>query len=56
MAIPKDRDPIELFQEWYAEAQKLPLEEPTAVTLATADAAGRPHLRVVLLKGLDERG
>lgn len=56
MAIPKDRDPIELFQEWYAEAQKLPLEEPTSMTLATADTSGRPHLRVVLLKGLDERG
>ncbi|MDX9975731.1 MAG: pyridoxamine 5'-phosphate oxidase [FCB group bacterium] len=56
MAIPKDRDPIELFQEWYAEAQKLALEEPTAMTLATADPSGRPHLRVVLLKGLDERG
>lgn len=56
MAIPKDRDPIELFQEWYAEAQKLALEEPTAMTLATADSDGRPHLRVVLLKGLDERG
>jgi pyridoxamine 5'-phosphate oxidase len=56
MAIAKDRNPIELFQEWYAEAQKLPLEEPTAMTLATADAQGRPHLRVVLLKGLDDRG
>lgn len=56
MAIPKDADPIELFKQWYAEAQKLPLDEPTAVTLATADATGRPSARVVLLKALDERG
>jgi pyridoxamine 5'-phosphate oxidase len=54
--IPLDADPIELFKEWYAEAQKLPLEEPTAMTLATANAAGVPSLRVVLLKAVDARG
>lgn len=56
MAIPKDADPIELFKKWYAEAQKLPLDEPTAVTLATADASGMPSARVILLKGIDGRG
>lgn len=56
MSIPLDADPIELFKQWYAEAQKLPLEEPTAMTLATADATGMPSARVVLLKAVDERG
>ncbi len=56
MAISKDADPIELFKQWYGEAQKLPLEEPTSMTLATADAQGRPSVRVVLLKAVDHRG
>lgn len=51
-------DPFALFHQWFAEAVKteqLPVE-PNAMTLATVDAAGRPHCRVLLLKGLDERG
>ena len=49
-------DPIALFAEWYGEAQNCGLQEPTAVTLATADGQGRPTARMVLLKGHDERG
>lgn len=49
-------DPIALFAEWYGEAAKCGLKEPTAVTLATADGQGRPTARMVLLKGHDERG
>lgn len=56
MSIPKDADPIDLFAQWYGEAQKLPLEEPTAMTLATVDASGMPSARVVLLKSFDHRG
>jgi pyridoxamine 5'-phosphate oxidase len=49
-------DPIALFQEWLAAAQAANLELPEAMTLATADADGRPSARTVLLKGVDERG
>ena len=51
-------EPLALFRSWFADAVKteqLPVE-PNAMTLATVDADGRPHCRVVLLKGLDERG
>jgi len=45
-----------LFAEWYGGAQEYGFEEPSAVALATADAEGRPSIRMVLLKGADERG
>ncbi|MCY1279431.1 Pyridoxine/pyridoxamine 5'-phosphate oxidase [compost metagenome] len=51
-------EPFALFRQWFDEARKteqLPVE-PNAMTLATVDAEGRPHCRVLLLKGLDERG
>jgi pyridoxamine 5'-phosphate oxidase len=50
------QDPIGLFREWFAEAEKAEPEYPNAMTLATADAAGRPSARMVLLKGVDEKG
>src|SRR5260370_37489171 len=40
------------FERWLDEAIRAELPEPTAMTLATADAAGRPSARIVLLKGL----
>jgi pyridoxamine 5'-phosphate oxidase len=49
-------DPIEQLRSWLAQAQAAYPEEFTAMTLATADRDGRPSARVVLLKGLDERG
>lgn len=51
-----DGDPIEQFQTWFDEALDAEVEEPNAMTLATTDATGRPAARIVLLKGLDERG
>jgi len=51
-----DSDPIEQFQTWFDEALDAEVEEPNAMTLATTDATGRPAARIVLLKGLDERG
>ncbi|MBA1272451.1 pyridoxamine 5'-phosphate oxidase [Stutzerimonas azotifigens] len=51
-------EPFALFRRWFTEAVKteqIPVE-PNAMTLATVDAEGRPHCRVLLLKGLDERG
>ncbi|MBH3337864.1 pyridoxamine 5'-phosphate oxidase [Pseudomonas mendocina] len=51
-------EPFALFRQWFDDAVKteqLPVE-PNAMTLATVDEQGRPHCRVLLLKGLDERG
>lgn len=51
-----DPDPLRQFQLWFEQAVAAGLPEPNAMTLATADAAGRPSARVVLLKGFDRRG
>ncbi|XLX41795.1 pyridoxamine 5'-phosphate oxidase [Ectopseudomonas mendocina] len=51
-------EPFALFRQWFDDAVKteqLPVE-PNAMTLATVDEQGCPHCRVLLLKGLDERG
>ena len=40
-------DPLALFADWYAGARDTAPGDPTAVTLATADASGRPAARVV---------
>ena len=48
--------PFEQFQLWLQEAIDLPIAEPTAMALATANAHGKPSSRIVLLKGLDNRG
>lgn len=44
-------DPFALFDAWYAEARTSEPNDPNAMALATADAAGRPSVRMVLLKG-----
>ena len=44
-------DPFALFDEWFAEARASELNDPNAMALATAGADGRPHVRMVLLKG-----
>jgi pyridoxamine 5'-phosphate oxidase len=49
-------DPHALFEEWMAEAVQSEPNDPNAMALATADAAGRPSVRMVLLKGHDARG
>ena len=51
-----DRDPMKQFGVWMVEAIHAQVPEPTAMTLATADARGRPSARIVLLKGMDPRG
>jgi len=48
-------DPLEQFRSWFAEAAEA-LEVPEAMALATATPAGAPSVRMVLLKGFDERG
>ena len=49
-------DPIARFQALFEKAQAVEPHDATAMTLATADARGRPSARVVLLKGVDARG
>src|SRR5215510_9161442 len=49
-------DPIARFQRWYAQARASHIEQPDAMTLATADARGRPSARMVLLKHADAAG
>ncbi|HEX8554336.1 MAG TPA: pyridoxamine 5'-phosphate oxidase [Sphingomonas sp.] len=44
-------DPFALFDRWFAEAEASEPNDPNAMALATADAAGRPSVRMVLLKG-----
>jgi pyridoxamine 5'-phosphate oxidase len=51
-----DPDPIKQFSRWWDEALKSEVMEVNAMTLATADAAGRPTARTVLLKGFDALG
>lgn len=51
-----DRDPLKQFGVWMVEAIHAQVPEPTAMSLATASAEGRPSARIVLLKGLDPRG
>jgi len=51
-----DADPIRQFQTWFAQALDAQLPEPNAMTVATVDADGRPAARILLIKGVDERG
>lgn len=52
-------DPLELFVQWFADAKAVTEPawfEPNAMTLATASREGVPDARIVLLKGVDDRG
>lgn len=51
-----DQDPYALFAAWMEEATRGEPNDPNAMALATADAEGRPSVRMVLLKGVDPRG
>ncbi len=51
-----DPDPLRQFATWYADAAQAGLREPGAVAVATSTAEGVPSVRMVLLKGYDERG
>ena len=51
-----DSNPIEQFQLWFQQALDADILEPNAMTLATATPDGKPTARIVLLKGVDERG
>lgn len=49
-------DPIIQFERWYQEAEKSGIDEPNAMTLATANRDGQPSARIVLLKGFGQKG
>ena len=49
-------DPIALFQEWFDAAHKVGLPEPSAAALATVGSDGQPSVRMVLARGVDNRG
>ncbi len=51
-----NRDPFQQFTAWLDQALAASLIEPTAMTLATVGADGRPSARMVLLKGVDAAG
>ena len=49
-----DKDPFQQFQKWFQEAIVGNIMEPNAMCLATVSADGRPSVRIVLLKGVEE--
>jgi pyridoxamine 5'-phosphate oxidase len=49
-------DPFALFRSWMAEAEAAEPVDPEAMAVATVDAEGLPNVRMILLKGADERG
>ncbi|MCX2449976.1 pyridoxamine 5'-phosphate oxidase [Pedobacter sp. PLR] len=51
-----ESNPILQFKKWFTEAVNSRLFEPNVMTLATANASGKPSARILLLKGFDEDG
>ncbi|MFM1830782.1 MAG: hypothetical protein RLZZ558_1122 [Planctomycetota bacterium] len=49
-------DPVALCREWFDQSRTMGFANPNAMTLATVDGQGKPHARIVLLRGFDERG
>jgi pyridoxamine 5'-phosphate oxidase len=49
-------DPVQLFADWLADAEKSEPNDPNGVALATVDEEGLPNVRMVLLKNADDRG
>ena len=50
------KDPIELFKIWMSEAEKREINDPNALSLATSNKNNEPSVRMVLLKGLRQKG
>ena len=51
-----EQNPIVLFKKWFAVAEKSEINDPNALSLATSTSRGMPSVRMVLLKGLSEKG
>ncbi|MBI1317535.1 MAG: pyridoxamine 5'-phosphate oxidase [Candidatus Hydrogenedens sp.] len=57
MAIPDEKNPVDLFRTWFAEADAhAGIPQATAMSLATVDEHGRPDVRIVLLKSAGDDG
>jgi pyridoxamine 5'-phosphate oxidase len=52
----EENEPYSLFGSWLEEAGKTEPNDANALALATVDETGLPNVRMVLLKGFDERG
>jgi pyridoxamine 5'-phosphate oxidase len=53
---PLAASPFDQFRDWMAAAEKSEPNDPNAMSVATATPDGRPSVRIVLLKSMDERG
>ena len=51
-----EANPIVLFKKWFAEAEKSEINDPNALSVATSSLKGIPSVRMVLLKGLNDKG
>tara|TARA_A100001011_G_C13877205_1_gene661494 strand:+ start:21 stop:650 length:630 start_codon:yes stop_codon:yes gene_type:complete len=49
-------NPIELFKKWFSKAEETEINDPNAVAVATTNKTDQPSVRMVLLKGLSEKG
>ena len=49
-------NPIDLFKKWFSEAEKKEINDPNAVALATSNKMNQPNARMVLLKGISDKG
>jgi pyridoxamine 5'-phosphate oxidase len=49
-------NPIDLFKNWFKKAEEKEINDPNAVALGTADQNNQPSVRMVLLKGLSDKG
>ena len=49
-------NPIDLFKKWFAKAKDTEINDPNALALATSDKTNQPNVRMVLLKGLSDKG
>jgi pyridoxamine 5'-phosphate oxidase len=56
MTIDPAEHPIDLLRAWLADAEKTEPNDPTAMAVASVDPDGRPSVRMVLMRGWDERG
>lgn len=56
MTLASFSTPFDLSKQWIADAEESEVNDPTAMALATVNSEGMPSLRMVLMRGIDERG
>lgn len=56
LTLDESNDPLAVFAAWLEDAEAAEINDASAMSLATVDADGLPDVRMVLLKGFDERG